>query len=85
MDRRVVIMAVIRALFGLISLTGSIMMFLLNDLTQAIRINGIIGSMGPFVLLLVSAIGIAGVAAQMDIRKVILILAGVIFIILGTR
>lgn len=85
MDTRVAAMAAIRMLFGLISLSGGYLMIRFNDLQQAVRINGIIGSIGPFVLLLVSAIGVAGLATQMDMRKLTLLVAGIVLILLGTR
>jgi len=85
MDTKVVAMAVIRMLFGLLSLSGGILMFWFNDLGKAIRINSVIGSIGPFVLLLVSAIGVAGLATQLDFRKVALLVAGIVLILLGTR
>lgn len=85
MNTNVIAMAVIRACFGLLSLAGGYMMFRLNDLQSAVRINGILGSIGPFVLLLVSAIGVAGLATQLDFKKIALVLIGVTLILLGTR
>lgn len=85
MNKMVVAMAVTRALFGLVSLTGGLLMFLSNDLQQAVKINSVIGSIGPFVFLLVSAIGLAGLAGQLETKKMLLLLAGVTFILLGTR
>lgn len=85
MDTKVVAMAAIRMLFGLISLSGGYLMFRFNDLQQAVRINSIIGSIGPFVLLLVSAIGVAGLATQLDFKKIALLVAGIILILMGTR
>lgn len=85
MDTRVAAMAAIRMLFGLISLSGGYLMLRFNDLQQAVRINGIIGSIGPVVLLLVSAIGVAGLATQMEMKKIVLLVAGIVLILLGTR
>lgn len=85
MDTKVAAMAAIRMLFGLISLSGGYLMFRFNDLQQAVRINSIIGSIGPFVLLLVSAIGVAGLANQLDFKKIALLVAGIILILMGTR
>jgi uncharacterized membrane protein len=85
MDTKVIAMALIRMSFGILSLVGGFMMFRFNDLQQAVRINSVIGSIGPFVLLAVSAIGIAGLATQMDFRKIALLVAGITLILLGTR
>jgi len=85
MDTKVLTMAIIRMTFGMISLLGGYLMFRLNDLQHAVRINSIIGSIGPFVLLMVSAIGVAGLATQMDFKKVALLVMGIVLILLGTR
>ncbi|MGI6364712.1 MAG: DUF2619 domain-containing protein [Bacillota bacterium] len=85
MDTKVLTMAIIRMMYGVFSFVGGVLIFRFNDLGQAVRINSFIGSIGPFVLLVVSAIGIAGLATQIPLRKVILLVAGVTLMLLGTR
>jgi hypothetical protein len=77
-------MGLTRVIYGLLGLTGGLLIFYFNDLQQAILINGILGSIGPFVFLSVSALGIAALHA-MDKRKMLLLIIGVILIMLGTR
>lgn len=85
MDAKVLTMAIIRMLYGILSFSGGFLIYRYNDLQQAVRINSIIGSIGPFVLLVVSAVGVAGLAAQTDFKKVALLVLGVILMLLGTR
>jgi hypothetical protein len=85
MDSKVIVMGVTRVIFGLLSLSGGLLMFYFNDLAQSVRINGILGSIGPFVFISVSAIGLIGLSAQIDPRKLIMLVAGVILILIGSR
>ncbi len=85
MDSKILVMGLSRVIFGLLSLGGGLLMFYFNDLTQSVRINAILGSIGPFVFIGVSAIGLIGLSAQLDPRKMVMLLAGVILIMLGAR
>jgi hypothetical protein len=84
-DGKVIVMGLTRVFFGILSLGGGLLMFYFNDLSQSVRINGILGSIGPFVFLSVSAIGLIGLSAQLDPRKLAMLLAGTTLILLGTR
>jgi hypothetical protein len=77
-------MAVLRVLFGLISLTAGLMM-MKKDIAFAVRANGIIGSIGPFIFLTVSALGIAGLSSSINPVSLIMLLAGIGFVFWGTR
>jgi len=85
MDKYVLTMGLTRFILGLINLSGALLMFRYQTVENALRINGILGSIGPFVLLFVSSVGLAGLAGQIPISKVALILLGVVCILLGTR
>ncbi|MEW6661796.1 MAG: DUF2619 domain-containing protein [Bacillota bacterium] len=83
MDKFVLTMGTTRLIFGLMNLVAAIVMFRLNSVEQGLRINGILGAIGPFVF--VSAVGLAGVAAKLPPQKALMLLAGVTLTILGTR
>ena len=85
MDTKVTVMAITRLIYGLISLSGGLLIFYFKDLQHAMKINAFMGSLGPFVFLGVSLIGIAGLATQLDFRKLITLIIGVTLIMLGTR
>ena len=78
-------MALTRFLFGLINFTGVFFMLRYNSAEQALRVNGIIGSIGPFVFLFVSMVGLAGMAGKISTQKMVFLIAGIILIWLGTR
>ena len=77
--------AVTRFLFGLINFIWVFFMLRYNTPEQALRVNGIIGSIGPFVFLFVSMVGLAGMAGKISTQKMILLIAGIILIWLGTK
>ncbi len=85
MDPKIIMMSLARVIFGLLSLTGGILMFYLNDVAQSVRINAILGSIGPFVFLGVSTIGLVGLSSQLDPRKMTMLVAGVTLVLIGSR
>lgn len=84
-NKYITTMAVTRFLFGLINFIGVFFMLRYNTPEQALRVNGIIGSIGPFVFLFVSMVGLAGMAGKISTQKMILLIAGIILIWLGTK
>lgn len=84
MDIKVTVMAITRLIYGLVSLSGGLLIFYFKDLQHAMKINAFMGSLGPFVFLAVSLIGITGLATQIDIKKLIILIIGVAMIMLGT-
>jgi hypothetical protein len=77
-------MVVIRVLSGLLELTGAMLMWRFGRLDLAVRINGVLGFVGPLVLTTTMAIGIAGLAGRVPSAKLIWIGIGVLFILFGT-
>lgn len=65
-DKAVLTMGLIRFLLGLINLIGIYFMLRYNTVREALRINGYIGSIGPFVPVLVSVIGVARLAGSLS-------------------
>ncbi|MBS4031941.1 MAG: DUF2619 domain-containing protein [Clostridiales bacterium] len=84
MDIRIAFMAVLRITFGLISLVAGLLM-LKKDIAFAVRANGIIGSIGPFIFLSVSALGIAGLSSSLNPVNLMMLLTGIGFVFWGTR
>ena len=78
-------MAVTRMMYGVIGLSGGLMMFYFKDLQNAVKINSFMGSIGPFVFLGLSLLGVAGLAGQIEVKKLAMIIVGVTLIMLGTR
>jgi hypothetical protein len=85
MNRTVLTMATVRIIFGLMSLSGAFLMLKFNQVEKALRINGILGSIGPFVFIFVSGLGIASLAGKLPLEKLVMITIGMVLILFGTR
>lgn len=85
MDRYVQAMVLIRLFSALAELSGALVMAKMNRLESAVRINAILGLVGPMVLIAATAIGLVGLAGKLSTGKVILALCGVFLILIATR
>ena len=74
----------IRLLSGALELTGALLMWRLGRLDAAVRVNSVLGLMGPVVLTLTMLIGVAGLATRLPVGKLLWIGAGVMLILVGT-
>jgi len=83
-DKTVFIMAVIRLVYAGLMLAAGLLMLRYNTVAQALRINGVLGLMGPFILITVSVLGIADMAGKVSLSKLLVIITGVILIMYGT-
>ena len=85
METNVMIMAVVRLIYGIISLTGGALIIYFKSLQTAMKINAFMGSIGPLVFLGVSLIGVVGLVGQLEVKKLVVLCIGVVLIMLGTR
>ena len=83
--RIVVSMALLRLFAGSIEITAALLMLKFGRVHTAMKINGILGLIGPIILTLVSALGLLGLAQQLPPTRVVLAAAGVALIFLSTR
>ncbi len=81
----VVGMSFLRFLSGTIELIAALLMLSSMNLNIAMRINGLLGFVGPTILVLVSTLGLVGLAGQVSLHKLTFIITGVICILVGTR
>ncbi len=85
MDNYVWAMGLTRAIYAVLNITAAIMIWKLADVGSAMKINAIFGSlMGPLTFLVVSGIGMAGLAKALSPFKMALILIGMVLILIGT-
>ncbi len=84
-NRTVGTMAGLRLLSSLLEAAAAVAIFHLNDIRSALRINAVLGLVGPTILILVTAIGLYSAADQLSLGRILLILAGITLILLGTR
>jgi len=78
-------MVLVRLLSAAVELTAAVLMARYNRVDTALRINGVLGLVGPLILLAVTSLGLAGLAGHLPLHRLLMILAGVLLIILGTR
>ncbi|HEX6988967.1 MAG TPA: YqhV family protein [Bacillota bacterium] len=78
-------MVLIRLLSATIEVTAAMLMARYNRVDTALRINGVLGLVGPAVLLAATTLGLAGLADRLPVHKTLMIATGVLLIIIGTR
>jgi hypothetical protein len=74
----------IRLLSATLELSGALLMWRLNRLDAAVRVNSVLGLVGPIVLTLTMLLGMAGLATRLPLGKLLWIGAGVMLILIGT-
>lgn len=84
-SRVVLGMALIRLIFGTLGIIGALLMLRYGTVQNAIKVNTILGSIGPFIFISVSLLGLTEMVGKVSITKMGMIVAGVILILWGTR
>jgi hypothetical protein len=64
---------------------AAFLMYYFKNVTTAIKINAILGLVGPLILILVTFIGLIEISNKLELKNLLLIAAGVVLIIIGTR
>ncbi|KUO52737.1 MAG: hypothetical protein APF76_14140 [Desulfitibacter sp. BRH_c19] len=78
-------MAAIRAVYGIVNFTAAYFIYRYGTAEAGLRINAIVGSIGPIFFTTVTIIGLTGAASSLQVHKIIMIIIGMVLIILGTR
>ena len=84
-DKYVLSMAAMRVLSSLIEMSAAIWMLKLNRVDQALKINALLALIGPLVMMLVFAIGLAGLAGKIPFHKMMIIGLGICLILYGVK
>ncbi|MGE5592685.1 MAG: DUF2619 domain-containing protein [Betaproteobacteria bacterium] len=84
-DKVVAAMACLRAAGALVEVLGAFLMLRCSHVSAALRINAVLGLLGPAVLALVCALGLSGIAGRVSWVKLFIILCGSMLIVAGTR
>ncbi|NLM24487.1 MAG: YqhV family protein [Firmicutes bacterium] len=83
--RIVISMALFRILAGTLEITAALLMLKYAKVDTAIKINAVLGLIGPTILILVNTLGLIGLANQIPLQKILIVAIGVALIFLGTR
>lgn len=79
-------MALVRILSAALEFSAAMLMVLrFRTPAEALRVNAVLGLAGPLVFITVSCLGLAGLAQEIPRPRLLLVLAGVLLIVLGTR
>lgn len=78
-------MVLLRSLSAGIEVAAVLVMWRMTRLEAALRLNAGLGLVGPVIFLLVSALGLAGMAGRIHPGRFLLVAAGVLLVALGTR
>lgn len=77
-------MALVRFISASIEFTAAMLILRLGRVEPALRINAVLGLIGPTILVLVTGLGIVGLAGKVSPGKLSLIFFGVLLILAGT-
>lgn len=78
-------MALLRFVSGCIEVIAAGIMFRLGTVNNALKINAVLGLIGPLVMVLVSALGLVAIAVKVPPTRTIMVAAGVLIILFATR
>lgn len=76
---------IVRVLSACVELLGVWLLLRTADIRSMVRINSLLGLVGPFIFITVSALGLAGSLGKVQPQKFLLILVGVVLVLWGTR
>lgn len=76
-------MVVLRLISGSLELLAALIMFRLNSVEKALLVNSMLAMLGPFVLILTTALGLAGIADKLSYSKLLWIIAGLTCLFIG--
>ncbi|TLS36364.1 YqhV family protein [Pseudalkalibacillus caeni] len=82
-DGTVFSMAMFRILSASIEFTAALLMLYFNDVRKALFINSMLAIVGPLILIVTMTIGVVGLADELSFGKILLILVGIGFILIG--
>ncbi len=78
-------MSILRILSGLLEITTAILIIKFQKVETALQLNALLGLVGPIIFLFVSTLGLVAVAVKISPFKIVFIVLGVIFTLLGTK
>ncbi|MBL0387010.1 YqhV family protein [Tumebacillus sp. ITR2] len=78
-------MAGLRLLSGLIEVSAALLMLYFGTVQKAVMINAGLALVGPTVLILVTTLGLIGMADKLEFWRMIIVMGGVGLILWGVR
>lgn len=82
-DKIVFTMAMLRCMSASIELTAALLMLKYGRVETALKINALLAMVGPTVMMIVTTVGLAGLAGKVSLSKLAVIFSGVVLIFYG--
>lgn len=82
-DKIVISMAAVRFLSATIEFTAAMLMLHFNKVETAFKINAVLAMVGPTILIIVTTLGLVGLAGKVSLAGMATIMLGVVLIFLG--
>jgi hypothetical protein len=76
-------MGLLRILSGSIELLAAFLILYTNQVETALKINALLAMIGPTIMIIVTSLGLIGIAGNISLTKMFLILCGVTLIFVG--
>ncbi|AQS59025.1 YqhV family protein [Desulforamulus ferrireducens] len=82
-DKIVFAMAMLRCLSSCIELSAALLMLRFGKVETALKINAVLAMVGPSIMILVTSLGLVGLAGKVSLSKMAIIFSGVVLIFYG--
>lgn len=76
-------MALLRVFSGIVEFSAAVLMLKFNSVSKALQLNSLLALVGPTVLILVTSLGLVGIAEKISFLNFMIIASGVGLILLG--
>lgn len=84
-DKIVFAMAALRCFSASIELTAALLMLKFGRVETALKINAVLAMIGPSIMVIVTTLGLVGLAGKVSLSKLAIIFSGVILIFYGVN
>lgn len=80
-----IVMGLLRLISGSIEVLSALLIIYFNNVETALKINALLAIVGPTVLIVVTSLGILGIAGKVSLLKMLTILSGVLLVFIGVN
>lgn len=78
-----VIMGLLRLLSGILEFSAGSLMIFFNNVETALKINALLALIGPTIMIMVTSLGLVGIAGNVSLAKMFTVASGVALIFFG--
>lgn len=84
-EKTILGMALLRLMSGSIEIFAAVLMLKFNSIEKALMVNSSLALIGPLILILTTTIGLWGIVESISFMKMVWIILGVSFILIGVK